>query len=62
MTEYVVLPREGQARLDALAQIHDQQSDLLAVNPDVGEEADLDTLAMAAFRLDPPAFLTRSVK
>lgn len=62
MTDYVVPPREGQARLDAISQIRDQQFDLLRVNPDEGGEGDLDALAMAAFRLDPPAFLLRSVK
>jgi hypothetical protein len=62
MTEYVVPPREGQSLAVALEQIRDAQLDLLAVSPDDGDEGELDALAMAAFRLDPPAFLLKSVK
>jgi hypothetical protein len=56
MKKQTVLPRGG---LDA---IHSEQAFLLSHNPDEGREADLDTLALTAFRLDPPAFLLRSVK
>lgn len=62
MTDNMVPPREGQVRTDALSHVNDQWDTILSVYPELGAEDALDALAIASFRLDPPAFLQRSVK
>lgn len=49
-------------RAAALEANRDSIAHLLSMFPDEGGELSLDAFSLAMFRLDPPAFLTKSVK